>query len=162
MPAGRPRKSLELHVVETGGKPRKRAIDRAAIEPHSKPIGAAPRRLNADQQKVWRDLLRAVPRGLVQASDAVRFEELVVAVAMQRQALEVFNAAGAQLVVARGRRKAGIAASSRELAALSPRIRVLAAEFGMTPASRSHVPMPKATAKDDPLAAFLRPKGGNT
>jgi len=160
MPAGRPRKALELHVVETGGKPRARDVRRAAVEPHSRPIGAAPRRLNADQQRVWRDLLRSLATGLVQTSDAVRFEELVVAVAMQRQALGVFNQAGAQLVPARGRRKAGIAASYRELTALSARIRVLAAEFGMTPASRSHIPMPKAMTKDDPLDKFVRKKGG--
>src|SRR5580765_1549443 len=111
MPAGRPRKSLELHVVETGGKPRARDIQRAAVEPRSRPIGGAPRRMNDDQRKVWRELLRSLAPGLVQASDAVRFEELVVAVAMQRQVLAVFNQAGAELVPVRGRRKAGIAAS---------------------------------------------------
>jgi P27 family predicted phage terminase small subunit len=130
------------------------------MEPRSQPIGSAPRRLNLDQKRVWRDLLRSLAPGLVQTSDAVRFEELVVAVVMQRQALEVFNAAGAQLVPLKGRRKAGIAASYRELVALSNRIRVLSAEFGMTPASRSHIPMPKAVPKDDPLDEFLRPKGG--
>ena len=129
------------------------------MEPRSRPIGSVPRRLNPDQQQVWRELSRSLAPGLLQASDAVRFEELVVAVAMQRQALEVFNGAGAQLVPARGRRKAGIAASYRELVALSARVRVLSAEFGMTPASRSHIPMPKATADDDPLNDFLRSKG---
>lgn len=155
MPAGRPRKSLDLHLVETGNRPRARDVRREAMTPRSRAIGSVPRRLNGDQKAVWRDLARSLATGVLQAADAVRFEELVIAVAAQRQLLEAFNEAGAQLYVKpRGRRKGGVSPIYRELATLSARVRVLAAEFGMTPASRSHVDVPPAPPPGDPLDEF--------
>ena len=159
MPSGRPRKSLDLHLVETGNRPRARDVRRDAMTPRSQPIGSIPRRLNADQKAVWRDLARSLGAGVLQAADEVRFEELVVCVAAQRQLLAAFNDAGGNvLITARGRRKAGVSAAFQELAVLSNRVRVLAAEFGMTPASRSHVIVPKPPAPADPLAAFRSKK----
>ncbi len=163
MPAGRPRKSLDLHLVETGNRPRARDIRRAEVTPRSAPIKSIPRRLNADQKAVWRDLAQSLAPGVLQAADAVRFEELVVTVAMQRQLLEAFNADGAQVYLKpRGRRKGGVSPIYRELASLSGRVRVLAAEFGMTPISRSHVEVPKVAAISDPLDEFLGANGAQT
>jgi phage terminase small subunit len=154
-----PRKSLDLHVVQSGGKPRKDVRDRESITPRSAPIKGIPRRMNADQKAVWRDLARSLPAGLVRLSDAVRFEELVIAVCAERQLLEAFNADGAQVYVKpRGRRKGGISPIWRELSALSARVRVLCSEFGMTPLARAHVQLPPPPAPANPLARFLTPK----
>jgi P27 family predicted phage terminase small subunit len=159
MPAGRPRKTLDLHLVESGNRPRARDIRRQAVTPVSAPVTRVPRRLNADQRSVWRDLARSLPVGLLQSADAVRFEELVVAVAAQRQLLAVFNEAGGQVwIKPRGRRKAGLSPIYTELAGLSQRVRVLAAEFAMTPASRSHVTLPQPPKPDDPLDEFTGKK----
>jgi phage terminase small subunit len=160
MPAGRPRKSPELHVVQSGGKPRKEVRDREAVTPRSASIKGVPSRLNAGQRAVWRDLARSLPAGLVQVSDAVRFEELVIAVDAQRQLLAEFNAAGRGQAwrKGRGRTPAGISAYLRELATLSARVRVLCAEFGMTPQARTHVQMPRKPEAVDPLDSFLAPK----
>jgi P27 family predicted phage terminase small subunit len=161
MPAGRPRKSLDLHLVETGNRPRARDVRREEVTPRSAPIKSIPRRLNADQKAVWRDLARSLAPGVLQTADAVRFEELVVTVTMQRQLLEAFNEAGGQVYVKpRGRRKGGVSPLYEELAKLSVRLRVLASEFGMTPTSRSHVQVPKSTAAGDPLDEFTgKPPG---
>lgn len=154
MPKGRPPQPIALHKLAGTYRPEKH--DKRAIEPVAPGDLAQcepPQWMNAQQRRIWHDILARAPLGVLRAIDLELFAayvELVdcytIAVKTQNE-LKVLDAQGA----------------------LSPYRKVikdcvlqmvrLQAEMGFTPAARARLGAPegpKQPARDDPWSALRR------
>lgn len=152
-----PRKPAELRAVESGNRVRARFKD-DGVEPDAGGIGRPPAYLNADQRAAWTELKRMLAPGVLQKSDAVRFEHLAVVIATERRLLAEWNAAGCAVLLPPKRAGTRPALCPIYLALRTTRkdLRAILSEFGMSPVDRNKVKVPKAAAVN-PLDKFLRP-----
>jgi hypothetical protein len=127
---GRPRKPTALLSPDAFRRNPKRARDG---EPQpTGPLGDPPEMFTDKEKAMWRDLAANLPPGVARNSDRLAFGTMVK-IAAQYYADGVGG-------------KKGV--SVGELAQMNN----LAAKFGMTPADRSKIALPKPSEEDNPFA----------
>lgn len=117
----RPRKPQHLHIVQ-GTFRRDRHGPRDAEPEVFLPLGDPPAGWNAGAKTLWHELAAQVPAGVATGCDRTMFEVLIRLVAKMREGPDVMTPA------------------------LAAQIRTACAVFGMTPADRSRVMVPRLPA----------------
>jgi phage terminase small subunit len=128
---GPPPKPTALKRLQ--GNPGKRPLNRAEPKPTG-PIGNAPTHLTSGAKRIWREVVAALPDGVLTVAD--------------RHQLELYAALRDWV---RETMKEGDAPPTREIV----QVRQLAASFGLDPASRTRLSVPEPTQDVDPFAEFL-------
>ena len=149
-------KPTDIRLVQSGGKVRGKHTDRAAMVPQSGAIGDPPEYFTFDQKAIWRDLIAACDPGLVLTCDATRFEQLVIAKAVERDLVRKWNLAGCPVLVPgkRGGRPTTDPVYLK-LREIRKDIAPLSAEFGLNPLARQRVKVQKGK-EENPLSRFLK------
>jgi P27 family predicted phage terminase small subunit len=151
-----PLKPVSMRLVESGGKVRGRHTERAAMVPKSGPMGEPPDYLTHDQRAIWRDLVAVCDPGLLLSSDGTRFEQLVIAKAVERDLVRKWNLAGCPVLVPgkRGGRPT-TDPTYTQIRQIRKDIAPLTLEFGLNPLARQRVKV-QATKQENPLDRFLK------
>lgn len=154
---GDPLKSADIRAFEQGNKPRGRHTARTDMVPAGGPIGEAPDYFTQGQRLVWDEFVRACDPGLLQASDAMRFEQLVIAAALLRDLVRAWNAEGCPTWVP-GKRggKPSRHQLYADIKAAQTTMAPIAYEFGLSPLARSKVKVQRK-AEVSPLDRFTKP-----
>ena len=122
----RPRKPTKLHVVQ-GTLRTTRHRDRQNEPEVIEPLGGPPKEWAIEAKVLWAELANLIPPGVAAKADRVMFETLLRLVAKMREGPEAMTPA------------------------LASQIRTACSVFGMTPADRSRVSVPRLP-EDNPFA----------
>jgi len=144
MTAGRKPKPTALKLLD--GNPGKRAINRSEPRPESG-MSACPSWLPKSAKAEWRRVVPELERlGMLAKVDRAALVSYCQAVAMAEEAQQILDVEGLVVFGAQGGRVKNPAASIVREAAST--IRAFAAEFGLTPASRSRLVVPRGDSDE--------------
>ncbi len=129
------RKPVPAHLKEVRGNPGKRAIPK---KKRHVPVGLrVPAGLTDPQRKIWRQIVKDAPHGLLRACDARALKRYVVALSIYDDAKS--NLENSPMVI---RAKSGAPINSPHLGILNRQADLLLrleAEFGFTPSARTRL-----------------------
>ena len=122
---GRPR--TPTNVLDRRGAFKKNPQRKRTDPVTNGPVGAAPRHLSVAQKKIWRELVKIMPAGVVSCAERIALEEMCYLIHEMRTELDYMTD---------GRRSL---------------LRSYLGQFGMTPADRAkiNVPPPAPTNRFD-------------
>ncbi|MDJ0806440.1 MAG: hypothetical protein QNJ78_06355 [Gammaproteobacteria bacterium] len=122
---GRPALPKNVHILKGTGKKNPDRMRKRENEPEpKKPLGRPPPRLTAGQKKCWRELQKIVPDGVLGDCDAWAVE--LACVLMDEFRTNPLEFSAAKLT----------------------RLEALLGKFGMTPADRAKISVPKGREKN--------------
>ncbi len=124
----RPRKPTSLHIVQ-GTLRTTRHRDRQDEPEIIEPLGGPPEAWPINAKLLWAEVSSLVPAGVARKSDRIMFETLLRLVAKMRESTDALTPA------------------------LAAQIRCTCAVFGMSPADRSRVSVPRSP-EENPFAQF--------
>lgn len=150
------RKPTALKVLQGTARPDRLPEN----EPKPRPIAPAlPRGLSSAARRLWRELAPKLEKlGLLTETDGPLFEALCEAWARYQEARRRYRRVIRAVDPVNGMttiRKAEVSVEKAEAA-----LRMLAAEFGLTPASRGRLDVAAEPSEDDAFEAFLSRGGG--
>ena len=119
---GRPRTPTNVLILKGAFK---KDPQRKRVDPKTNgPIGFAPRHLSAAEKKIWRELIKIMPVGIVTCAERIALEEMCYLIHEMRTELEYMTD---------GRRSL---------------LRSYLGQFGMTPADRAKINVPPPAPKN--------------
>ena len=97
-------------------------------EPEITPLSAPPKNLSVDERKIWREIIKRVPEGVIGDSDGIALETLTKLVYIMRHDFDGMTAAQLN------------------------KLETMLGRFGMTPSDRTKIVVKKEEKQDDPWA----------
>lgn len=153
MPSGRKPKPRRIKVAE--GNRSKVAKDKIYPEPEARGLPRVPAHLSAVERRLWADVLRSMPVGLIARADEPCLERLVVAWARFREATKIIKAEGLQISSPYGPVRHPLLATQNAAAMEMHRA---GGELGLSPVARARMASPDAGGAD-PMDLLLGPDG---
>lgn len=149
---GRRKKPTHLKLVENSRDRRDQLlISNEPLAPNN--LLKAPIHLSAEQLEVWGDAVSNAPKGLLKQIDSALFEAWVCAVCLRREAMMKLQ--NSSLLIKGSNGAVAISPYLRIVNQQTVIMKALAAEFGFSPAARTHIALDEPP-EDDPADRFFK------
>jgi P27 family predicted phage terminase small subunit len=153
MPRGGKPKPRRIKIAE--GNRSKVATDKIHPEPEPKGLPRVPAHLSAIERRLWADVLRSMPIGLITRADEGCLERYVIAWARFMDATKIIKAEGLTVSSPYGPIRHPLLAT-QNIAAME--MHRAGSELGLSPVARARMASPDAGGAD-PMDLLLGPDG---